>query len=153
MKKIPSFSGTMDMEQLCALMSCMQQLGVRLLDYTTPDGKRIVLRGPETAQTEQPAQSRGAAILAPPAPAPLAASQLEASMHGVFYAAPSPGEESYVQPGDVVEEGQTIGILEAMKTLTLLEADYRCRILSVLVKNATMVEPGTPLFSVEKLDD
>lgn len=148
----PSRPGIMDMEQLSAVMSCMQQLGVCSLDYTAPDGTRIVLRGSEPAQPDYAAL----ADCAPPplpAPAPPASSQLVASMHGVFYVAPSPKEEPYVQPGDVVEEGQAIGILEAMKTLTRLEADYRCRILSVLVKDGTAVEPGTPLFSVEKLDD
>ena len=148
----PPFPAIMDMEQLSSVMSCMQQLGVRLLDYTAPDGTHIVLRGPEPMS---PDHSTLADCAPPPAPAPAApaSSQLVASMHGVFYVAPSPTEEPYVQPGDVVEEGQAIGILEAMKTLTRLESDYRCRILSVLVRDATPVEPGTPLFSVEKLDD
>ncbi|MGG6430742.1 acetyl-CoA carboxylase biotin carboxyl carrier protein [Acetobacter ghanensis] len=151
--KSPSPFSAMDMEQLSALMSCMQQLGVRLLDYTAPDGRHVVLRGPDPTRAEHPALAESAAISPQPAPAAPPSSQLVASMHGVFYMAPSPTEEPYVRPGDVVEEGQAIGILEAMKTLTRLEADYRCRILSVLVKDATAVEPGTPLFSVEKLDD
>ncbi|WP_395494889.1 acetyl-CoA carboxylase biotin carboxyl carrier protein [Acetobacter sp. KSO5] len=151
--KGPAPSGPIDMEQLTALMSCMQQLGVRLLDYTAPDGTHLVLRAPEPSQSDQLALSEGASATPLPAPDAAPSSQLLASMHGVFYIAPSPGEDPYVQPGDVVEEGQPIGVLEAMKTLTRLEADYRCRILSILVKDATPVEPGMPLFSVEKLDD
>ncbi|QHC37218.1 acetyl-CoA carboxylase biotin carboxyl carrier protein subunit [Komagataeibacter xylinus] len=140
------------MTDLAELMSTMQHLGVRVLDYTAPDGRHIVLRGPEpvaAATTGQPEPL-------PQVPAPSAAApplQLTASMHGVFYMAPAPGEPPFVKPGDMVEEGQPIGILEAMKTLTRLEADYRCRILSVLVKDAAIIEPGTPLFSVEKRDD
>lgn len=153
MTEEPPFSSAMDMEQLSAVMSCMQQLGVHLLDYQAPDGTHIILRGREPAPSENPVLNEAPIAHAAPAPTAPASSQIEASMHGVFYVAPSPKDDPYVKVGEVVEEGQPIGILEAMKTLTRLEADYRCRILSLLVKDATIVEPGTPLFSVEKLDD
>ena len=89
MNSKPSFPTIMDMEQLSSVMSCMQQLGVRLLDYTAPDGTHIVLRG---AEPMSPDDSTLADCAPPPAPAP-ASSQLVASMHGVFYVAASPTEK------------------------------------------------------------
>ena len=136
-----------DIEQLAELMARMQQLGVRKLDYTGPDGSHIVLQGADVASfkgTEAPAAQVAEKQLV---------HQLCASMHGVFYLAQSPGDSPFVTVGDVVEEGQDIGILEAMKTLTRVEAEYPCRITEILVQDAAVVEPGTPLFGVEKLDD
>jgi acetyl-CoA carboxylase biotin carboxyl carrier protein len=57
-----------------------------------------------------------------------------------------------VEAGSEVEQGQTLCIIEAMKVMNELEAEFRCRIVRVLVENQQMVEYGTPLFEVERLD-
>jgi acetyl-CoA carboxylase biotin carboxyl carrier protein len=71
---------------------------------------------------------------------------------GAFYRAPSPDAPPYVEAGSEVEQGQTLCIIEAMKVMNELEAEFRCRIVRVLVENQQMVEYGTPLFEVERLD-
>jgi acetyl-CoA carboxylase biotin carboxyl carrier protein len=72
-------------------------------------------------------------------------------MVGTFYAAPSPDSPPFVNVGDVVRKGQTLCILEAMKIMNELEAEYDCKILEVLVQDGEPVEYDTPLFRVEKL--
>jgi acetyl-CoA carboxylase biotin carboxyl carrier protein len=74
-------------------------------------------------------------------------------MVGVFYAAPAPGEPPFVQPGDTIEAGQTVCIVEAMKLMNEVGAKVPCVIEQVLVENAEPVEFGQPLFSVRPLDE
>ena len=72
-------------------------------------------------------------------------------MVGTFYEAPSPDSPAFVKVGDTVSKGQTLCILEAMKIMNELEAEYDCKILEVLVKDGQPVEYDMPLFRVEKL--
>jgi acetyl-CoA carboxylase biotin carboxyl carrier protein len=72
-------------------------------------------------------------------------------MVGTFYAAPSPDSAPFVKVGDRVKKGQVIAVLEAMKIMNELEAEFDCEILSVLVSDAQAVEYDMPLFAVKKL--
>jgi len=72
-------------------------------------------------------------------------------MVGTFYAAPSPDSPPFVSVGDTVRKGQTLCILEAMKIMNELEAEYDCKILEILVQDGEPVEYDMPLFRVEKL--
>lgn len=72
-------------------------------------------------------------------------------MVGTFYRAPSPESAPYVNVGDKVKKGQTIAIIEAMKIMNEIEAEFDCKILEILPKDAQNVEFSTELFIVEKL--
>jgi len=72
-------------------------------------------------------------------------------MVGTFYASPSPDSPPFVKEGDTVRKGQTLCILEAMKIMNEVEAEYDCKILEVLVQDGQPIEYDTPLFRVEKL--
>ncbi len=72
-------------------------------------------------------------------------------MVGTFYAAPSPDSPPFVKVGDRVSKGQTLCILEAMKIMNELEAEFDCKILEVLVEDGEPVEYDKPLFRVERL--
>lgn len=72
-------------------------------------------------------------------------------MVGTFYASPSPDSAPFVKVGDRVKKGQVIAILEAMKIMNELEAEFDCKIVSVLVSDGQAVEYDMPLFAVEKL--
>ncbi|MDO9054990.1 MAG: acetyl-CoA carboxylase biotin carboxyl carrier protein [Sulfuricurvum sp.] len=72
-------------------------------------------------------------------------------MVGTFYASPSPDSAPFVKVGDRVKKGQVIAVLEAMKIMNELEAEFDCKIVSVLVSDAQAVEYDMPLFAVEKL--
>lgn len=70
---------------------------------------------------------------------------------GTFYSAAAPDVPAYVKVGDHVKAGQTVCILEAMKLMNEIQADYDCEIEAVLVSNEQKVEYGQPLFRVKKL--
>jgi acetyl-CoA carboxylase biotin carboxyl carrier protein len=74
---------------------------------------------------------------------------VEAPIVGTFYRASSPTAEPYVRQGDVVKEGQTLGLIEAMKLMNEIEAKAAGRIAKILVENAQPVEYGQPLFHIE----
>ncbi len=113
----------------------------------------------------------GAATPPPPAPAPAPAPATEAEaapaaasdgiqlgkgqevitspIVGTFYRAPAPDTPPFVEEGDHVKAGQTLCIIEAMKLMNEVEAERSCRIVKVLLEDATPVEYGEPLFVVE----
>ncbi|GAB6045726.1 acetyl-CoA carboxylase biotin carboxyl carrier protein [Caminibacter profundus] len=72
-------------------------------------------------------------------------------MVGTFYQAPSPDSPPYVKVGDKVKKGQTLCIIEAMKIMNELEAEFDLEILEVLVEDGQPVEFDTPLFRVKRL--
>src|SRR5690348_855954 len=67
---------------------------------------------------------------------------------GTFYESPSPGSPPFVKPGDKVEAGQVLCIIEAMKLMNEIEADLGGEIVKRLVNNGQPVEYGQPLFSI-----
>jgi len=97
---------------------------------------------------------------APPtgaAPAPAAESD-DASLHivkspivGTFYEAPGPGTPAFVKIGDVVEHGQVLCIIEAMKLMNEIESDASGEIVKRFVQNGQPVEYGQQLFAVRPL--
>ncbi len=107
------------------------------------------------------ASAPATAHAAPPAPAPLATSAVapaadpDAGLHivkspivGTFYGSPSPGSAPFVSPGDRVEKGQVICIVEAMKLMNEIEADAAGEIVKCLVTNGQPIEFGQPLFAI-----
>lgn len=70
---------------------------------------------------------------------------------GTFYRSPSPDSPPFCQDGDVVEKGNTICILEAMKVMNELEAEFKMEIVSFHVNNGDMVEYGTPICEVRRV--
>lgn len=67
---------------------------------------------------------------------------------GTFYSSPSPGAAPFVSPGDHVEKGQVICIVEAMKLMNEIESDASGEVVKCLVANGQPIEFGQPLFSV-----
>ena len=70
-------------------------------------------------------------------------------MPGTFYAAPSPESKPFVKEGDIVVEGDTLCIIEAMKIMNNIEAEKNGRIVKVLVENGKSVEFNQPLFVIK----
>lgn len=73
-----------------------------------------------------------------------------AGLTGTFYRAPSPEAPPYVAIGDRVEDGQTIGLLEAMKVLNPLEADRSGRVVAIEAEDGALVERGAVLFRIAR---
>ncbi|HAP67296.1 MAG TPA: acetyl-CoA carboxylase biotin carboxyl carrier protein [Nitrospinae bacterium] len=76
---------------------------------------------------------------------------VESPMVGTFYRASSEGSAPYVKEGDVIEKGQVLCIVEAMKLMNEIESEVRGRIVSILIENAHSVEFGEPMFVIEKV--
>ena len=74
---------------------------------------------------------------------------VKAPLVGTFYAAPAEGADPFVQVGDTVKKGQTIGIVEAMKLMNEVESDFDGVVTAILVENEQMVEYGQPLIVVK----
>jgi acetyl-CoA carboxylase biotin carboxyl carrier protein len=68
-----------------------------------------------------------------------------------FYAAPGPDAPPFVTPGKTVKAGETLCILEAMKMMNHLEAEFDCEILAVKAGSGELVEYGQVLFEVKRL--
>lgn len=77
--------------------------------------------------------------------------QITSPIVGTFYRSASPDSPPFVHEGDVVESGQTLCILEAMKVMNELEAEFNMEIVAILAKNGDMVDFGTPLFEVRRV--
>ncbi len=77
--------------------------------------------------------------------------EIKSPMVATFYRAPSPTSAPYVEVGDEVKKGDVLCILEAMKIMNELEAEFPCKIEKILVENAQKVEYDQPLFLVRKL--
>jgi acetyl-CoA carboxylase biotin carboxyl carrier protein len=73
-----------------------------------------------------------------------------APVTGTFYAAPSPDAKPYVSVGDVVEVGDTIGLIEAMKLYHDVTAPIRGTIAEVRAENAEHIEADQPLFIINR---
>jgi acetyl-CoA carboxylase biotin carboxyl carrier protein len=67
---------------------------------------------------------------------------------GTFYEAPSPGAPPFVKPGDIVEVGQLLCIVEAMKLMNEIESDVAGEIVKKLVTNGQPIEYGQELFVI-----
>jgi len=70
-------------------------------------------------------------------------------MVGTFYRAPAPDADPYVEVGTVVDVGQTICIVEAMKLMNEIESEIHGRVVKILVENSQPVEFGQKLFLLE----
>ena len=105
---------------------------------------------------------------APPAPAQLAPAKtpiageapggkdgtkmITAPMVGTFYRAAAADAPPFVEAGMKIKKGETICLIEAMKVMNELEAEFDCEIIKILAQNISLVEYGTPLFEV-RIDD
>ena len=76
---------------------------------------------------------------------------ISAPMVGVCYRSPAPDAPPFVQPGDFIEEGQTVCVIEAMKLMNEVRSPLSGRLLEVLVENGEPVEFGQPLFVLESV--
>jgi len=83
--------------------------------------------------------------------APTKTIEIRSPMVGTFYRAPSPESPPYVEVGSIIEPGQVICIIEAMKLMNEIKSEIRGKILEILVENAEPVEFDQPLFLVEQL--
>lgn len=156
----------MDVKDLKVLFDMISETDITEFEMENSEEKIVIRRGAKPGQvTLSPAPAAAclpqAAASAPiEAPVQPVVPSLENEMQGTpiispivgtFYCAPEPGAAPYVEVGHVVEKGQMLCIVEAMKLMNEIEAEFRCKILKVCKENGQAVEYGDALFIVEKL--
>jgi acetyl-CoA carboxylase biotin carboxyl carrier protein len=150
----------MDLRKLKTLIDLVSDSNVSELEITEAEGKvRIVKSSGAPMVMQQPAAAMVAAPVAHPvaaaapvadtAPAVEASHAVKSPMVGTFYRSASPGAKPFVEVGDIVKEGATICIIEAMKILNEIEADKSGSISKILCQNGQAVEYGQPLFLID----
>lgn len=77
--------------------------------------------------------------------------EIKSPMVGTFYKSPAPDAKPYVEVGQIIKPGQVVCIIEAMKLMNEIEAEFGGRIVEVLADNAKAVQFGQSLFLVEPL--
>ncbi len=114
----------------------------------------IAMPAPQQVVVEAPAPAAPTAAPATPAapaaePAATNTVELKSPMIGTFYRKSSPDKPAFVEVGDVIEKGQVICIIEAMKLFNEIEAEVSGKVVKVLVDDSKPVEYDQPLFLVE----
>jgi acetyl-CoA carboxylase biotin carboxyl carrier protein len=101
----------------------------------------------------QAAPAPVAAAPAPTSPAPAASEPMgptiNSPMVGTFYRSAAPGERSFVNIGDAVDENSNVCIIEAMKVMNEIKAEARGTIARILVEDGKPVQYGQPLFELK----
>ena len=136
----------MDLDLIEKLMRMLEQSSLQELDVND-GGTRIRLAKKRTLGLDFEV-SREPEIASPPSPAIQGPHRILSGMTGTFYRASAPGVAPYVSEGSKVEDGQRLGLVEAMKTFNPVECDVAGTILRILVEDGQSVSPGTPLFEV-----
>lgn len=144
----------MELSFIKQLADIVAHAGLEELDYAEGESRVRFYRHCRVQAPEAVAVAAGTVALpATPitlsTPAKSAAHTVRAGLVGMFFRAPGPDQPPFVSPGDVVREGQTLAIIEAMKMLNAVEADVSGRVVQILAEDGTMVEAGTPLFLIE----
>ena len=155
----------MEIKNLRALVKMITDTDITEFEMENAEEKILIKRGPDKEYVQFAAPVASAA----PAPvsalaAPVAASAaaepavvddkyetINSPIVGSFYRKPSPEADSFADVGAIVEAGQTVCLVEAMKLFNEIEAEFKCKIIEILKEDAAPVEFGEPLFKVERL--
>jgi acetyl-CoA carboxylase biotin carboxyl carrier protein len=124
--------------------------GMRIRLKKTASGTEA-LSGPIVVEREVVAQNfqkRAPEIIEKPV---VKTVEIKAPMVGTFYRAPSPESPPYVEVEQIIEPGQVICIIEAMKLMNEIKSEIKGKILEILVDNAEPVEFGQSMFLIEPL--
>ncbi|PHJ36960.1 hypothetical protein P378_19290 [Desulforamulus profundi] len=158
-----------NLSELKELIKVLDQTDITEIDLES-DGVKVSIRkgGKVSASVTAPAAAPAVetpaaetlktqeAPIAPAAPAATPGQSAEglvpvtAPMVGTFYQAPAPDADPFVKVGDVVQQGQTLCIIEAMKLMNEIEAEVAGEVVEILVENGQPVEYGQKLFLIKK---
>jgi len=155
----------MDIKDLKSLIKMVTETDITEFEMGTGEDKILIKRGctapvvqyqaPAPMVAMQPAMMPAAAPSAPAvsaeaaAPAPKAkGNEIASPIVGTFYRAPAPDAAPYVEVGQIVEKGQILCIVEAMKMMNEIKSDKAGKVAKILVENGKPVEKGSVLIHV-----
>ncbi|MDT8264692.1 acetyl-CoA carboxylase biotin carboxyl carrier protein [Roseomonas sp. DSM 102946] len=142
-----------------ALAEILRQTDLTEIELVEKDSRirvarEVTVAAPVVTQMAAPAmQAVPAPVSAPPpaaAEAPLShANAVTSPMVGVAYLSPEPGAAPFITQGQHVSAGQTLLLIEAMKTFNQIKATKSGTVTRILIENGTPVEFGEPLMVIE----
>ena len=157
----------MDSAKISEIADIMRSHGLTRVRVEDPDGSAVELEcggapaaAPAPVPFPAPAAPAAPAPASAPAPAPAPGpagdepldmshtTAVRAPMVGVFYAAPAPGAEPFVQVGSKVKKGDTLCVIEAMKVMNEVTAEQDGEIVDICVKDGDLVEYGCCLMKI-----
>lgn len=146
----------MNLEQITSLLNAFDRSSSTRLEYQCGEEHLVLEKAPAApvtcAPAAAPAASSIAQDLAAAAPEQAACGQtIDAPLVGTFYVAGAPGEAPFVQPGDRVRKGQTIGLIEAMKMINEIPSPCDCVIHKVVAQDGALVGFGEALVEIQEL--
>ncbi len=151
----------MDTKQIKALMSNFDESGLSKLKITKEDfsiefekATGLVAAPVQAVAVAAPVAVAAAPVAGQAAPvtaAEITGDSIDSPMVGTYYGSPSPDSPTFVKAGDTIKKGTVVAILEAMKIMNELEAEFDCKVLEVLATDGQAVEYDMPLFVVEKI--
>ncbi len=132
-----------DSDLIRELAKILEETGLTEIEITdNGQGLRVSKAGTVAAAAPVPVVAPGAA---PAEPAATDGNAVTSPMVGTVYLSPQPGDPPFIQPGDRVEAGQTLLIIEAMKVMNPIQAPRAGTVKSILVDDAQPVEFGDAL--------
>lgn len=150
----------MNLKEIKEMINLMNENGLTELEIEK-DGMRIKLKkmtpgqeafsGPILVERERISESTSKPTPETIEKTTVKTVEIKAPMVGTFYRAPSPETPPYVEVNQVIEPGQVICIIEAMKLMNEIKSEIKGRILEILVDNAEPVEFGQPMLLIEPL--
>lgn len=151
----------MDAAKISEIADIMRAHGLSRVRVEESDGSAVELEcgaAAPAAPVAAPAPAPAPVAAPVPAPAPAPAEEepidlshttaVRAPMVGVFYAAPAPGAEPFVQVGSKVKKGDTLCVIEAMKVMNEVTAEQDGEIVDICVKDGDLVEYGCCLMKI-----
>lgn len=147
--KTPKF----DLDYLRSLVDFMKETELDEIEVSEDDNSIRLRRNMAPVAPVATEVAVAAPVAAPAAPVEAAPAEisghvLKSPMVGTFYRSPSPESDAFVSIGDKVKKGQTLCIIEAMKTMNQIEADKDGVVEQIIPENADPVEFGQALFVI-----
>ncbi len=142
-----------DPEAIRSLANILRDAGLTEIEIVEADRRIRVVRAPAVAAPVAAAVAVPVAAAPAPAAAPAEdaapAGAVPSPMVGVAYLMPEPGSPPFITTGQAVTAGQTVMLIEAMKTFNQIKAPHAGTVTRILVANGQPVEYGQPLLVIE----
>ena len=155
----------MNLEEIKDLIKLVSKSGIGKIEIENEGFKIAIENGASFSEQPVYVQAAAPAAIAPvaqaaaaPVSAPVATSEstdearyitVKSPMIGTFYRTPGPDKDDFVSVGSVIQPGNKLCIIEAMKTFNEIESEVSGKIVKVLVDNASPVDYDQPLFLVD----